>query len=258
MKKISFIGGGNMAFAMVEGLLKTRTVDPRDICVSDPDPVRLALFKHITAVSDNQKAAGFADVIFLAVKPQLYGQVLAGLDLQNKLLVTLAPGVTTGYLSAYTPRVVRAMPNMPALVETGVTAVCRGEAVTDREFSFVKGLLRAFSAVYELSEEQMDAAVPLSGSSPAYFYLMLDAMAAQGARMGVPYDTALKMAAQSACGAALMVLETAESPADLARKVMSPGGATEKAVEKLKELRFAETVAAAMDACLARARELKK
>jgi pyrroline-5-carboxylate reductase len=283
MKKIAFIGGGNMAGAMVTGLLKTKTAGPKDICVSDPNVeaavtaglFRSGLFKGIKTTADNREAADFADIIFLTIKPQIYEQVLPALkNLQNKTVVSVAPGITadavaelirggsdrevSGRSVGASVKIIRVMPNTPASVGAGVTALCRGAGVPDAEFAFVKKIFESVGSVYELPEAQMDAAVALSGSGPAYAYMLLEAMASHGAKNGIPYDTALKAAAETVAGAARMVLETGEQPAALMQKVMSPGGTTEKAVEKLRELHFPETAAAAMDACTARAKELKK
>jgi len=245
--KIAFIGGGNMAKAMITGIISSGLLPGENIIVSDCDASK-------ADTTDNQTAVDFADYIFLTVKPQHYDSVIAELvRTENKVFITVAPGIKSTCMSG---KVIRTMPNTPALVGEGVTAVCRGKGVTDDEFEFVKKLLSSFSAVHEFSEPQMDDVVALSGSSPAYVYMFIEAMANYSAKCGIDFDVALKMAAQTLRGAAKMVLESDESPSVLCDRVCSKGGTTIKAVEKLQELDFSDVIEQAMDACTKRVKEL--
>lgn len=236
-----------MAQAMITGILNSDLLPRENIIISDCDTSK-------ADTTDNQAAIDFADYVFLTIKPQHYDSVIAELvRTESKVFITVAPGVKTTFING---KVIRTMPNTPALVGEGVTAVCRGKGVTDDEFEFVKKLLSSFSAVHEFEESEMDYVVALSGSSPAYVYIFIEAMANYGAKCGLDYNTALKMAAQTLRGAAKMVLESDESPAVLCDRVCSKGGTTIKAVEKLNELDFSETIEQAMEACTKRVKEL--
>jgi len=239
--KISFIGHGNMAQAMIKGILKSDIMTEEDILTTDLG-------------DDNQTAVDFADYIFLTIKPQVYQEVLSTLNFSpNKLFITVAPGIKTSSINA---KVILTMPNTPALLGCGVTAVCRNDRVTDEEYAFIKSLLATFSTVYEFEESQMDDIVALSGSSPAYTYMFIDAIASYSASRGINYDTALTMAAQTVIGAAQMILKTGDSPLVLRDKVCSKGGTTIKAVEVLETKDFYAIISQAMAACEKRAKEL--
>ncbi|MBE7019776.1 MAG: pyrroline-5-carboxylate reductase [Ruminococcaceae bacterium] len=262
--KIGFIGTGNMGGAMIDGILASGIVATSDVYVSDISENQLTKYKEkgINTSTDNKVTAENSDYIFLTVKPQFYEAVLADLkEFSDKIYITVAPGITTDFLRkklADTTKVVRTMPNTPALVGEGVTAVCRGENVTDEEYETVKQLLSAFSEIHELPEDKMDAIISVSGSSPAYVYMMIDAMAKSGERQGIPYETALRMAGKTVLGAAKLLLSSNE-PADiLVDKVCSKGGTTIEAVNHLKEHDFYQLIDDAMAECTRRALELKK
>lgn len=259
--KIGFIGGGNMATAMVTGILKDGVVAAKNICMSDCDVMKLEDFrkKGVAITSNNQLAVDFANYIFLAVKPQQYEAVIKALNkTDGKIFITMAPGISIDYVSKSLngAKVIRTMPNTPALVGEGATAMCCGKNVSDDEQSFVIKLLSSFSKVYKFEESQMDDVVALSGSSPAYAYMFIEAIAMHSAMCGIDYETAVEIAAQTLLGSAKMVLETKKSPQVLRGNVCSKGGTTIKAVEKLEALQFADIIAQAMDACTKRAKEL--
>jgi len=239
--KLSFIGHGNMAKAMIAGILKSGLVSESDIFVSDCD-------------EDNQKAVDFADYVFLTIKSQVYSHVISNIiRTENKVFITVAPGIKTDFMNG---KVIRTMPNTPALIGEGVTAICRGSGISDSEFDFAKKLFESFSSVYEFEESQMDYVVALSGSSPAYAYMFIEAMADYSKKCGMDYETAIQMAAKTLIGAAKMVLASEESTKALCDKVCSKGGTTIKAVEKLNELGFKNAIEQAMNACTKRAKEL--
>ena len=259
--KIGFIGAGVVANAMITGILKGGIIRPNDIIVTDYDSDKLTLLKaqgiHISI--ENQEAVDFAEIVFLTIKPQQYTDVMTALkNTRNKVFITVAPGITTSFASSQLndAKVVRTMPNTPAQIGEGVTAVCRGKNVTELEFVFIKYLLSSFSTVFELDEWQMNDVVSLSGSSPAYTYMFAEAIANHSAANGFDFDTALKMAALTIIGSAKMILQSGEQPSTLRDRVCSKGGTTEKAVEQLNESGFAEIISKAMEACNKRAKEL--
>ena len=262
--KMGFIGTGNMGGAMIDGILASKTILPSDIYVSDIAEATLEKYQKrgVFVSTDNQKTASCADYIFLTVKPQFYETVLSELkDSAQKVYITVAPGITTAFVRAMLSpetKVVRTMPNTPALVGEGVTAICRGTHVTDAEYETVKQLISAFSEIYELDESLMDAVISVSGSSPAYVYLLIDAMARSGERQGIPYGTALHMAAKTVLGAAKLLLSSNEDAATLIDKVCSKGGTTIEAINSLKNNGFYPLIDEAMEACTHRALELKK
>ncbi|MBO5409214.1 MAG: pyrroline-5-carboxylate reductase [Clostridia bacterium] len=262
--KIGFIGTGNMGGAMIDGILASKMVTAADIFVSDISQTQLQKYqdKGINTSTDNKVTATNADYIFLTVKPQFYEAVLADLkEFSDKIYITVAPGITTQFLRnmlSATTKVVRTMPNTPALVGEGVTAVCRGDNITDEEYETVKQLLSAFSEIHELPEDKMDAIISVSGSSPAYVYLLIDAMAKSGERQGIPYKTALRMAGKTVLGAAKLLLSSQDSAEVLVDKVCSKGGTTIEAVNHLQEHDFYQLIDNAMEECTRRALELKK
>lgn len=261
---IGFIGTGNMGGAMIDGILSSGMVSPLEIYVSDISENQLQKYKErgINTATDNKATARNSDIIFLTVKPQFYDAVLADLkEFSHKIYVTVAPGITTGFIRAsLSPdtKVVRTMPNTPALVGEGVTAVCRGNGLTDEEYNTVKQLICAFSEIHEMEEDKMDAIISVSGSSPAYVYMMIDAMAKSGERQGIPYKTALRMAGKTVLGAAKLLLSSDEDAQVLIDRVCSKGGTTIEAVNHLKNHDFYKLIDDAMAECTRRALELKK
>lgn len=262
--KIGFIGTGNMGGAMIQGILASGIITPDELYISDINEALLKSYreKGVHTSCDNRTTAQMADYIFLTVKPQFYEDVLQGLtDFADKIYITVAPGITTDFVrSCLSPdtKVIRTMPNTPALVGEGVTAVCRGNGVSDEEYVFAKKLIGAFSEVYEMNETLLDPIISVSGSSPAYVYMMIDAMAKSGQRQGIDYDTALKMAAKTVLGAAKLLLSSTDDAQTLVDKVCSKGGTTIEAVNHLKEHGFYQLIDDAMTECTRRALELKK
>ncbi|MCL2846748.1 MAG: glutamate-5-semialdehyde dehydrogenase [Firmicutes bacterium] len=235
--KIGFIGHGNMARAMIS---------------------RIGQKVEISDGERNQAVIDASDIIFLTIKPQIHHAVLSTLkNLNSKILVTVAPGITIKTVMDWSgARVIRTMPNTPAMVGMGVTAICRGDEITDTEFKFVKDTLEKFGTVYELPEPLMDNVIPISGSSPVLAYLLVDAMTKFN--HGLDPNTAKRMAAQTVMGACQMILDSDESPETLTDRVCSPGGTTIEMVNTLRTNNFTEIIMASMDACLKRAIEMRK
>ncbi|MGD8860508.1 MAG: pyrroline-5-carboxylate reductase [Myxococcales bacterium] len=264
-QRIAFIGAGNMASALIEGLLAAGTSAPERLTATDPRPeARDALRdKHGIAVTpDNLAVAREADVVVLAVKPQAFGQVLsqlAGATGPDTLAVSIAAGVPIsvieGGLAAGT-RVVRAMPNTPSLVGAGATAIAAGSHASDPDMDVTAAIFESVGIVERVDETLLDAVTGLSGSGPAYVFAMIEAMTAAGVKVGLPETTAAALAAQTVYGAGKLLRETGESPEALRRKVTSPGGTTQAGLERLGDRGFADVIADAVGRATERAREL--
>lgn len=260
--KIGIIGAGNMATAIIKGI--TGFLPPGDIFVSNKSPEKLENFKK-TGINtgSNTDAAIFGDVIILAVKPDVYEGVLNEIRpyTGDKIIVSIAAGISIGYIKGILgngQKVVRTMPNTPALVGEGMTSISFEEPVTERDADAVKNIFSSFGNTIIIPETLMDAAVSVGGSSPAYFFMMIDAMAKSAESMGMNREDAVKAAAQSMLGAAKMVLETGEPPIALTKKVCSPGGTTIEAVNFLNKSGFENIIQGAMKACADKSRKMKR
>lgn len=264
---IGFIGCGNMAQAMIGGILKAGLVNPENIIASDPYAKFLADMKSrygINTAAENNTVAGFSDIIVLAVKPFKYGDVIAEVkDLvkPGAIIVTIAAGISIDFVEkafGKAIKVVRTMPNTPALVGEGMAAVCCNKEVSQAELETVVKIFESFGKAEVIEERLMDAIPAISGSSPAYVYMFIEALADGGVLQGIPRDKAYKLAAQAVLGAAKMVLETGEHPGSLKDKVCSPGGTTIEAVYTLEKNNFRGTVISAMESCTEKAIKLSK
>jgi pyrroline-5-carboxylate reductase len=265
-KKIGFIGFGKMAQAMAGGMVNSG-LEPRQIMASMRTEKTRQYAKDqygITTSSSNREVAEFADVLFLAVAPYTYFEVINEVKETIKsdtIIITIAAGITTSdveHAFGKKIKVVRTMPNTPSLVGAGMTAVSVNSEVTEDELNSIEALLSSFGKVEIIAESQMDAIPAISGSSPAYVYMMIEAMADGGVRQGLSRDQSYRLAAQAVLGAAQMVLETGKHPGELKDQVTSPGGATIAAVSTLEQERFRGAVLAAMDSCTAKVKELGK
>ncbi len=259
MNRIGFIGSGNMGQAMIGGIIRAGLLAPEHIVVFDPDQGKLEALRAelgISPAADACQLAAACDVIVLAVKPDIYPAVLkeiAGSVKAGAVAVTIAPGrslAEVGGLLGPGAKVVRTMPNTPALVGEGMTAYCANEAVTAAELAEVKTLLECFGKSEQVPEKLMDAVVGISGSSPAYVFLFIEALADAGVKAGMPRDKAYRFAAQSVLGAARMVLETGKHPGALKDMVCSPGGTTIEAVHVLEREGLRSAVMQAVAACV--------
>jgi len=267
-EKIAFIGGGNMARSLIGGLIREGRART-SIHAAEPNAeLREALardFGVITHVS-NAAAALVAGIWVLAVKPQVMGAVLAELGPvatdRAPLVVSIAAGVTHARIAnalGARARVVRTMPNTPAMIGAGITGLYAGADVGASERIAVEALLATAGATVWIDDEaQMDAVTAVSGSGPAYFFLLIEAMTAAGARQGLPPATAAKLAVHTALGAARMAIEAGEPPAVLRQRVTSPGGTTAAALDAFAAGGFAELVDRAVAAATTRGQELAK
>ena len=271
-KKTGFIGSGNMAYSLIGGLTSTG-VAGQNIWVSDPDSDKLAqMAEHfsVNTCSSNSELAQTAEVVILAVKPQQLAQVCAEISTtvcQTKpLIISIAAGVLSSDIERWlnpagdTPlAVVRCMPNTPALVQSGATALFANAQVDDDQKTLAESILRAAGLTLWLdSESDMDAVTALSGSGPAYFFLVIEAMEKAGVQLGLDENTAHLLAVQTAFGASKMALESDDSAETLRRKVTSPGGTTEKAIGILQDGQLEALFARALEGARDRSAELAK
>jgi len=243
-KKIGLIGGGAMAEAMISGILKAGLAAPEQIMVSDLSDGRREHLQSkygVAATRDNTKAVHHSDLLILAVKPYVMGDVLAqtgGNICEHQTVISIAAGITTGFIEQLLVGkvpVIRVMPNTPVLVGAGATAVCRGRWALDVHLQQALTLFGAVGLAVPVAEKLMDAVTGLSGSGPAYMYVIAEAMADAGVRAGLPREISLALAAQTMLGASRMMLETGSHPGVLKDMVTTPGGTTIEGLYALEE-----------------------
>ncbi|MEY3807907.1 MAG: hypothetical protein RI893_883 [Pseudomonadota bacterium] len=266
--KIGFIGGGNMASSLISGLIASGHV-PEQIWVSDINPDTLAGLKqqlNVNTSASNDDIINAVDVVVLAVKPQALSAVaqsVAALIQQKKsLVVSIAAGVNQSSLSRWLGNdtaIVRCMPNTPALVLTGATALHANLQVTAEQRNLAESILRAVGiALWVENETELDAVTAVSGSGPAYYFLLMEAMEKAALELGLSVGTARLLVQQTALGAAKIALESIESPEQLRQRVTSPGGTTQKAVETFEQGGFTELVSKALHAARDHSVEMSK
>ncbi|HSB45129.1 MAG TPA: pyrroline-5-carboxylate reductase [Nitrospira sp.] len=264
-RRLACIGAGNMAEAIVAGLLKGKHVFPAQLMASDIRADRRAdisrKYQFATA-EKNADVAAWADVILLAVEPQVLDEVLqeiAPVIGEGTLVVSVAAGYPIARLKRYLPgtkRIVRAMPNTPSTIREGVTAVAYAAGLVDDDVRTARALFEPIGRVVEVNEGALDAVTGLSGSGPAYVYVMIEALADGGVKMGLPRETAQLLAAQTVAGAARMVLESREHPGALKDRVASPGGTTIAGLHELERGCLRSTLMSAVEAATKRSSEL--
>ena len=263
-KRIGFIGGGNMAEAIIKGLL-AGGVRADSIMVVEPLPSRRDLLSSHYAVQvsdDSQLVARQAAIVVLAIKPQMAAAVLTSLKpaiTADKLVLSFMAGISTAFIEESLDqdvRVVRAMPNTAALIQAAATAICPGSKADEKDLEVARYIFTLCGTVVTISEKLMDAVTGLSGSGPAYVFSFIEALSDAGVKNGLARDTALKLAVQTVLGAARMVAETGEHPALLKEKVTSPGGTTIAGLHTLENGRFHGLVMDAVDAASIRSKEL--
>lgn len=261
--RLTVIGAGNMASAITTGIVKKGVMPAENITVTDlaEEKRRTIAQLGVRTMADNIMAAQDADMILLAVKPHIYPIVLEELsqlpDVDKKIFITIAPGFSIKCVKqslGCDAKVVRTMPNTPAAIGEGMTALCYGYPVTEKEYQIVETLFQAVGKTERMSEKLVGEVTSCSGSGPAYVYMMIEAMADGAVYDGIPRDAAYKLAAQTVMGAAKMVLESGKHPARLKDEVCSPGGTTIRAVQVLEEEGFRSSIMKAMIACNEKAR----
>lgn len=266
-KRIGFIGCGNMGQAMIGGIIKANIVSPSNIMVSDLNEKSLseATEKYdVKITTDNNEVAETSDILVLSVKPNLYPIVIEGIKNKVKediVVVTIAAGKSiesTEEAFGRKLKVVRVMPNTPALVGEGMSALCPNESVTKEEIEEIVKIFDSFGKSEIVSEKLMDVVTSVSGSSPAYVYMFIEAMADAAVLDGMPRSQAYKFAAQAVLGSAKMVLETGMHPGALKDMVCSPGGTTIEAVATLEEKGLRNAVISAMRSCTKKSKDMSK
>lgn len=262
--KIGFIGAGNMATAIIRGMIGKGGYQPESIFAYDLNPLQLEKIGElgVQAMASAVEIVKQCDVVFLAVKPQNYEEVLTGIRqavAPEKIFVTIAAGISTEYIMntlGIPCPVVRAMPNTPLLLGKGATALCKASNVTDQVFHMVLDIFAASGDVAVLTEDKMNTVIAVNGSSPAYIYLFAKAIVDWAAAQNIENKTALELICKTLEGSAEMLRSSGNTPDELIKMVSSPGGTTLKAMEALKKHGFYEGLWDAMDQCTKRAEEL--
>jgi pyrroline-5-carboxylate reductase len=264
-RTLGFLGAGNMAGALIRGLLQAKATDAARIVASDLKPERLkqlAGLHGIRTTTDNHALVRDVDVLVLAVKPQVVDKVLGAIGKEvnaGTIVVSVAAGVPIAAIEARLPagaRVVRTMPNTPAIVLAGATAVAAGTHATEEDMEIARALFEPVGRVVTLDESQLDAVTGLSGSGPAYVMLMIEALADGGVKVGLHRDTALLLAAQTVYGSAKLLLETGEHPGRLKDMVTSPGGTAIAGLHTLESGGLRRTLIDAVECATHRSEEL--
>jgi len=265
--KIAFLGGGNMAEALIKGMLAAGVAKAEQVFVSDLSADRLEQLKKtygIITQKSNCDAVAQAGIVMLCVKPQVMDLVLKEIsDVadKDKLVISIAAGVTIARIEkalAEGTRVIRVMPNTPALVLSGAAGLAPGSTSTVSDMMTAQQIFGAVGRAVVVEEKLLDAVTGLSGSGPAYVFTIIEALADAGVKAGIPRELALELSAQTVYGAAKMVLETHEQPGRLREKVTSPGGTTVEGLLMLEKGKLRETLMNAVEAATARSRELGK
>ena len=264
MDTIAMIGGGQMALALADGMCRAGLVRADQIVVSEPHPdARARLEARLPGVrfAESPAAAAAANIVVLAVKPQQAAEAcgaITGHLHPDAVLVSIVAGLSTPALEALagTGRIVRVMPNTPCLVGKGVSAICRTAAVPDAAFEQVSHLLAAVGSVHAVDESLLDAVTGLSGSGPGYIAMVVESLAAGGVAAGLPEPLALALTQETLAGTAALLEQSGEHPAEIRRRVCSPGGTTLAGLEAMEQAGVARGLAAGVIAACDRAREL--
>jgi len=263
MKKIGFIGAGNMASAIMGGIIKKGIFLPQDIIASDMSKAARDKAENtmgICVTADNKEVVKEAEILVFSIKPQFYAAVFEEVNefvKDDQIVLTIAPGWTLEKIQNHLGRphkIIRTMPNTPALVGEGITGVCYNSLVTAEDLDRAMIVLNSFGRAEILSENLMDVVVSVSGSSPAYIFMLIEAMADAAVADGMPRQQAYTFAAQAVYGSAKMVLETGKHPGELKDMVCSPAGTTIEAVGVLEKKGFRSAIFECMRACVKKAR----
>ena len=264
-KRLGFIGSGNMAEAMIKGLTHSGTLAPERICSSDIRPDRLDALHttyRIATHRDNVAVAKASDIIVLAVKPQILDRILEEISQEitrDKLVISIAAGVPVSAIESKLcseARVIRAMPNTPALVQTGTTGVAPGEYANQEDLDLALDVFSSVGTTYILEETLLDAVTGLSGSGPAYIFLIIEALSDAGVKVGLSRHIAQAMAAQTVLGSAKLLIETGEHPGMLKDMVTSPGGTAIAGLHTLEEGGLRTTLINAVEVATRRSKAL--
>jgi len=266
-KKVAVIGGGKMGEVLTSGIISGDLLSPESITVSDILRERLDYLEEkywVSVRTDNKEAIKGVDIVILTVKPQNMADVLEDIsDVidKTKLVISIAAGITIKFIEGYFKkqiRVIRAMPNTPALVGEGATALAVGGSATEDDLAMARYIFNSVGITVIVKEDLMDAVTGLSGSGPAYGFVIIEALSDAGVRMGLSRDVALRLAAQTLLGAAKLCLRGDKHPAELKDMVASPGGTTIAGLKAIEEGKLRATLIAAVEEATLRSRELGK
>ena len=266
-KKIGFIGCGNMGSAMVGGLIKSGFVTADDIIVStktEASSKKLEEEFKITTTLDSRLVAKESETVILAVKPNMYKSIVEEVKnelTKDKLIITIAAGIEISDMEEWLGenfKIIRTMPNTPALVGEAISAVCPNKNVSEEGLQYCINIFESFGECEVLEEKYFDGFIAVAGSSPAYVFMFIEAMADGAVKLGIPRAKAYKMASQSVLGSAKMVLDTGKHPGELKDMVCSPAGTTIDAVVELEKLGLRNSVIQAMDKCAEKSKNLSK
>ncbi|MBZ4644311.1 MAG: pyrroline-5-carboxylate reductase [Deferribacteres bacterium] len=265
-KKIGFIGAGNMASALIKGILKARLVESDYVSASDIDIEKLDSLKNEYGINiifkENEKLVSESDIIILAVKPQIFEKILKEIAPKlnkSKLIITIAAGISTEFIEHVVGKelkIVRAMPNTPALILEGATAIAPGLHAEEEDLRIAHKIFDAVGKVAIVDESQMDAVTGLSGSGPAYVFMIIEALSDAGVKMGLSRNVAMKLAAQTVMGAAKLQIETDMHPGRLKDMVTSPGGTAIAGIHTLEQGGLRTTLINAVESATKRSIEL--
>jgi len=266
-KKIGFLGAGNMATALIGGLTRSHLVEPEAVIASDIDPERRQQVTRrfgVRSTSDNREVVNFADIVVLAVKPGVAAKVLdevAGAVRVDQIVISICAGISSAFVEsrlAKKPPVLRVMPNTPAQVGAGVSAISCGAHAAPQHCALAMAILGAVGEVIEVPEKHLDAVTAISGSGPAYFFYLMEAMEAAGLAEGLPPALTQKLVKQTALGAAKLCIESSDDPRKLRQNVTSPGGTTDAALRLLEANNVGQLLVQAVREAAKRSRELGK
>ena len=268
-KKLGFIGGGNMAEAMIKGLLSASFIEAKNIFVSEPSEAKrdtLHAEYKIKVSADNRELVKKCDILILAVKPQIFQEVLVdicSLVDSDKLVISIAAGVPISIIDDALRgdknkkfSIVRTMPNTPALVQEGVTAIASGKHVNKTDVKIAHRIFEAVGRTVDVEEDQLDAVTGLSGSGPAYIFMLIEALSDAGVKMGLSREVSTTLTIQTVLGSAKLARESGKHPGELKDMVTSPGGTTISGLHALEEGSFHTTLMNAVEDATLRSREL--
>ncbi|MEW6617979.1 MAG: pyrroline-5-carboxylate reductase [bacterium] len=265
-KKLVFIGAGNMAEALIRGILKIDLIEKNNLLVCDVNLKQLEFFKEelgINGTSDNKEGIRWADIIILSIKPQIMPEVLVEISeiiKPEQKIISIAAGITTKFIESkfnIEISVIRVMPNTPVLVGQGMAGICKGRYADTQDLELVKAIFEAVGKVVVVKEVLMEAVTALSGCGPAYLFTIVEVLTDAGVSVGLPRDTSLTLTIETIEGAIKMLKQTSEHPAVLRDKVTSPGGATISALNVLEEKGIRSAFIQAVTAANNRAKELR-
>ncbi|WP_414839481.1 pyrroline-5-carboxylate reductase [Carnobacterium sp. TMP28] len=266
--KVGFIGIGNMANAIIKGMIEKKYMDSEDIYISSKTKeksLNFAAETKTTLCSTNEELIASVDIVILAVKPNVLTEILPGLssaiEKYQPLVVSIAAGTSLKKLSHLigidaTNPIIRVMPNLNSVIGEGMTAICGNAFSSPEQIQYIVGMFKSIGEAIELEEKDFSTFIAIAGSSPAYTFLFIDSLARGAVKNGMPKELATKIAAQAVLGSAKLVLESDQSPWNLIDQVSSPGGTTVAGIVALEDERFISTVIKGVDATIAKDREL--